>query len=392
VSLQKIAVNRQVRMLSQALDSAQELIVLADLEGNCLYANPAFCARTNSTAGTITGVNMVEFHKQCNHAELIDEVVSSIAAAGGWQGEINLCGLNSSSPLPVLLSVSPVLDENGNAVAQVGVARDITKQKQMEEKLNNFNRELQEKIAERTESLHAAKKFAEMANRAKSEFLANMSHELRTPLNSILGFSQVISAGMAGPVSHDQLEYINDIRKSGEHLLGLINEILDLSKIETGAMKLQLKETQVAGLIESAAALFKEKALRHGKGIELNISPRVKSIFCDETKIKQVFVNLLANAMKFSGDNTNIGIDAERVDNCWVEISVWDHGCGIAEEDMDKLFKPFSQVDQSLQRRHEGTGLGLSLCKQIVELHTGKIWVESEPGKGSRFFFMLRDY
>ena len=228
----------------------------------------------------------------------------------------------------------------------------------------------------------------EAANRHKSEFLANMSHELRTPLNAIIGFSEVLGERLFGELNEKQAEYTDDILSSGRHLLSLINEILDLSKVEAGRMELELATFDLPLAIENARTFVRERAVRHGITIDLSVDERLGELMGDERKIKQILLNLLSNAVKFTPEGGRIGINARQTDGV-VEISVSDTGIGIAPEDQPKIFEEFRQVGTDYAHKTEGTGLGLTLAKKFVELHGGKIWVESEVGKGSKFMFTL---
>jgi signal transduction histidine kinase len=248
--------------------------------------------------------------------------------------------------------------------------------------------QMEEKVRERTRELEEARKSAEAANKAKSDFLSNMSHELRTPLNSIIGFSEVIRDGTAGPLTPDQEAYLKDIWESGKHLQRIINNILDLSKIDAGMMDLDLDDFYLKELLDGSLSLFRDKAQRRRITLSAEIGDEVDLVTADKTKIKQVSLNLLANAVKFTPDNGRVGISASRNDG-GVTVSVWDTGIGISPEECSRLFQPFLQLDNTLTRKYEGTGLGLHLSRKIVELHGGRIWVESEPGKGSRFSFTI---
>jgi GAF domain-containing protein len=228
----------------------------------------------------------------------------------------------------------------------------------------------------------------EAANRHKSEFLANMSHELRTPLNAIIGFSEVLGERLFGALNEKQAEYTDDILTSGRHLLSLINEILDLSKVEAGRMELELAAFDLPLAIDNARTFVRERATKHGITLDVNVDDRLGEYVGDERKIKQILLNLLSNAVKFTPEGGRIGINARQTNGA-VEISVSDTGIGIAPEDQPKIFEEFRQVGSDYAHKTEGTGLGLTLAKKFVELHGGRIWVESEVGKGSKFTFTL---
>ena len=228
----------------------------------------------------------------------------------------------------------------------------------------------------------------EAANRHKSEFLANMSHELRTPLNAIIGFSEVLQEKLFGELNEKQAEYTDDILTSGRHLLSLINEILDLSKVEAGRMELELATFDLPLAIDNARTFVRERATKHGITLDVDVDDRLGDIVGDERKIKQILLNLLSNAVKFTPEGGRIGINARQTDGS-VEISVSDTGIGISPEDQPTVFEEFRQVGGDYAHKKEGTGLGLTLAKKFVELHGGRIWVESEVGKGSRFIFTL---
>jgi GAF domain-containing protein len=228
----------------------------------------------------------------------------------------------------------------------------------------------------------------EAANRHKSEFLANMSHELRTPLNAIIGFSEVLGERLFGELNEKQAEYTDDILTSGRHLLSLINEILDLSKVEAGRMELELVTFDLPLAIDNARTFVRERATKHGIALDVAVDDRLGDIVGDERKIKQILLNLLSNAVKFTPEGGRIGINARQTDGV-VEISVTDTGIGISQEDQPKIFEEFRQVGSDNAHKVEGTGLGLTLAKKFVELHGGRIWVESEVGKGSKFTFTL---
>ncbi|HUM14286.1 MAG TPA: GAF domain-containing protein [Candidatus Nitrosotalea sp.] len=243
------------------------------------------------------------------------------------------------------------------------------------------NARLFHEIADKSRQLEAA-------SRHKSEFLANMSHELRTPLNAVIGFSEVLLQRMFGDLNAKQDEYLKDIYASGQHLLSLINDILDLSKIEAGRMELTPAPFHLPSALENAVTLVKERAARHGIALQLDIDPRLGEVMGDERKVKQVLLNLLSNSVKFTPEGGRITLKASRTDGA-VEIAVTDTGIGIAPEDQAAIFEEFRQVGTDETRKQEGTGLGLTLAKKFVELHGGRIWVESDLGHGSTFTFTL---
>jgi signal transduction histidine kinase len=226
----------------------------------------------------------------------------------------------------------------------------------------------------------------EAASRHKSEFLATMSHELRTPLNAIIGFSQVLKQQMYGPLNERQADYVDDVLSSGQHLLNLINDILDLAKVEAGRMELQPSTFELPQLLENAASMVRERATRQGIGLTVATDSSVGEMEGDERKVKQILFNLLSNAVKFTPSGGSITLAARAADGELV-ISVQDTGIGISADDQEKIFEEFYQVGAS--RTQEGTGLGLALTRRLVELHRGQLTVESAPGVGSTFTVTL---
>jgi signal transduction histidine kinase len=222
----------------------------------------------------------------------------------------------------------------------------------------------------------------EAASRHKSEFLATMSHELRTPLNAIIGFSQVLKQQMYGPLNERQTDYVDDVLSSGQHLLNLINDILDLAKVEAGRMELQPSTFQLPELLENAASMVRERATRQGIGLIVATDDSVEGMDGDERKVKQILFNLLSNAVKFTPSGGKVTLAARSTEE-QVVIAVQDTGIGISADELDKIFEEFYQVGAS--RTQEGTGLGLALTRRLVELHGGQLTVESEPGVGSTF-------
>ncbi|MFQ5656777.1 MAG: response regulator [Candidatus Methylomirabilales bacterium] len=254
--------------------------------------------------------------------------------------------------------------------------------------IQGFNEMLTE-IQERDSALMASKEKAEAATRAKSEFLANMSHELRTPLNAIIGFSEILLDESLGHLSREERrEFLGNIHNSGRHLLGLINDILDLSKIEAGRMEIRPEECPIGEALNGVLNTIKPMATPKNIAIEVTLDPQLSTVSADVVKFKQILYNLLSNAMKFTPEGGNVYVRASAREE-WAEFSVRDTGIGIKPEDRERVFQEFQQVEMSAARQYEGTGLGLALAKKFVELHGGRIWVESEVGKGSTFTFTM---
>jgi signal transduction histidine kinase len=252
---------------------------------------------------------------------------------------------------------------------------------QMAERVQELITGLERRVAERTQAL-------EVASRHKSEFLANMSHELRTPLNAIVGFSQVLKQKLFGEVNDKQDEYLDDILSSADHLLSLINDILDLSKVEAGQVELERGLFSLREALERGVVMVRERAVKNGVQLSLELDPNVDLVEGDERRIRQVVFNLLSNAVKFTPAGGRVDVSTSRVGG-EVQVAVTDTGPGIADGDQARIFEEFQQAHSGNGERPEGTGLGLALSRSLVELHGGRIWVESEAGKGSTFTFTI---
>ena len=265
--------------------------------------------------------------------------------------------------IPVSITVGPIFDESGNVIGAVEVFRDISKERELLESIKR-------------------------ANALKDQFLANVSHELRTPLNSIIGFSELLKEQVIGPLNEKQLQYVQNILQSGEHLLSLINDILDLSKVEAGTLEVESVPINLKEVLQWGLFMQKERAKKHNISLNLDVDGEIGVVRTDPTRLKQILFNLLSNAVKFTPDGGSVSVKAKKL-NGEIQISVSDNGIGIPKDRIDDIFEPFVQLDSSLSRQYEGTGLGLALTRRLVELLGGRIWVESQLGKGSTFHFTI---
>lgn len=269
-------------------------------------------------------------------------------------------------------------------------AWDITERRRIESELAEERNQLAQRVEDRTADLSRANSNLARALRVKDEFLANMSHELRTPLNAILGLSESLSEQVAGPLNEKQTRYLSTINESGHHLLSLINDILDLAKIEAGQITLDINKVDVNSVCQASLRMIKQLAQKKNQDVSFEIDPDLGLMWADERRLKQMIVNLLSNAVKFTPDSGRLGLEVHGDrDGNKVIISVWDRGIGISDNDIERLFRPFVQLDTGLAREVTGTGLGLALVAQMAQLHGGSVSVESQTGQGSRFTIML---
>lgn len=380
--------------LSTTLHSIGDAVLATDTAGRITRMNPVAERLTGWLAAEAQGRPVEEVFRIVNE-ETRAPAVAQVLAAGEIRGLANhsLLIARDGSEHPVTNSAAPISDAAGGVSGVVLVFRDVTKERQAEQALHHLNETL------------------EQANRAKSDFLANMSHELRTPLNAIIGFSEMLKDGLLGELDAKQRGFIADIYDAGIHLLSLINDILDLSKVEAGMLQLELDAADVAALLIASPLIVKEKALAHRIRLDTQIDPALGAMLADERKLKQIVYNLLSNAVKFTPEGGAVSLRARRCTRAevafdgsmparlialppgddleFIAITVEDTGVGIAEELLPKLFEPFMQVDSSAARRQGGTGLGLSLVRRLAELHGGAVGVASRPGIGSRFCVWL---
>lgn len=347
------------------LNSLSELVVFMDLDLRIVWANRASLNHAGLKLEDIIGHRYEEF------SPMSDAVSGKSFAQKALEFGNEVLGEAITPDGKVwMIRTNLIKDEDGKVTGVLQTGLDITARKRSEEKL------LQAKLE------------AEAASCTKSEFLANMSHELRTPLNSIIGFSDILLERVFGDMNAKQLKYVNNISASGKHLLGLINDILDLSKVEAGKMELRYSEFSIASVFEDVKGTLSHLAQAKSLEIGFKVEPDFGDLQADRSRLIQILYNLVSNAIKFTPEGGSVSVHCKKSGNRAL-FSVTDTGIGISSEDQKKLFQPFTQIDSSSSREYCGTGLGLALVKKIVNLHRGDIWVESEPEKGSTFMFTI---
>jgi len=384
----------ELKLRAQLLDGAIDSIFLQDFDGNFIYVNEA--------AGKAHGYSRKELMKMKLRQVIAPERVSRLDS--GFQemlekGQVIFESVHlrkDGSIMPVAVHGRTI--ESGGRKLLLTVIRDITERKRMErelqkrsEQLDAQNEELQSQAEElmiQKQELIEKTEEVERANKLKSEFLANMSYGLRTPLSVIIGFSQLMIDGVPGKINAEQKQCLSDILDSSQHLLNLINEVLDLSKIESGKVGLKLENIALPEVVESLTKTMMPILAPRKQSLDIEVEKGLPPVRADKAQLRAVLFNLLSNATKFTPDGGKLKIEVVR-DDIWCQVSVIDNGIGIEKENQERIFEPFCQLDNPLMEKKKGTGLGLAVVKQIIEKHGGRIWVESEYGKGSRFTFTL---
>ena len=290
------------------------------------------------------------------------------------------------SPVDVAITISPIRDEQGKVIGASKIVRDISREKADELALRKAKEELEQRVSERTRELTQANERLKEVDRLKSEFLATMSHELRTPLNSIIGFTEIIKGGRTGRVNEKQAQYLEMAYASAKHLLNLINDLLDLSRIEAGREEVFIESFELLSVAREAVQTVEPIAQRKNLTLEMNVNAP-GPIYSDRKKLYQILLNLLSNAVKFT-EHGRVRLEAQAVDN-QLTVTVADTGVGMTPEQLTSLFEAFRRGEASARRVYEGTGLGLYLCKKLVMLLGGEIHAQSESGKGSRLSFTI---
>jgi PAS domain S-box-containing protein len=359
----------EIRKLSQAFHQSDSTIIFTDLDGNMEYVNPSFTRITGYTREEAIGKNPRILSAGQQQPEFFKKMWEEILNGNTWKGEFINKKKNGEVYYEYAI-ISLIKNSEGMITNYFAIQNDISDRKQMEN------------------DLRTAIKQAEEASNIKSEFLANMSHELRTPLNGILGFVQVLEGQIYGNLNKEQLDYFNIIKESGNHLLEMVNDILDLAKIEAGKSMIKMKPFDFGRMLERSPDIIHTIAFKKQIQIEVKSQSGLGVLNGDETKLKQVIFNLLSNAVKFTEPGKKIGIDAKIEDDNFI-VTVWDEGIGISEIDLNKIFDPFEQIKGAKTAKGKGTGLGLAISKRLIELHKGTLTVTSKVGEGSHFIITL---
>lgn len=376
---------KEITFLAHAFKSINENVTITDIDDNIIFVNHSLLATYGYSKDELIGKNINILRSSRNPQELIRKIQPS-TLKGGWQGEL-LNKRKDGSEFPISLRTTIIFDKANQPTALVGVSSDITKRKKEEHELMLHRDHLEELVKQRTLELEIEKENAQSADRLKSAFLATMSHELRTPLNSIIGFSGILMQERPGPLNPEQKKQLGMVQTSARHLLSLINDVLDISKIEAGQLKINLGLFNIPEVIFKAVETNKTMAEKKNIPINVFISQDVNEIMSDKLRVQQILINLVNNAVKFTEVGA-VGIECHK-NSDFIIIKVKDSGIGIEKEQIERLFKPFTQVDTGLTRKHEGTGLGLSICKKLLDMLKGTIEIESEFGSGSVFTVKL---
>lgn len=362
---------KEIADIKFALDQST-IVAMTDRKGDITYVNDAFCRISKYSEHELIGQNHRIINSGHHPHEFFVNMWKSIANGKVWKNEIKNRAKDGSYYW-VDTTIVPFLDPHtGKPYQYVAIRHDITNRKALELELEQ------------------AKEVAESANKKKSQFLTNMSHELRTPLNAVISYSQMMKQGIAGEITEKQYKYANNIEVSGKHLLDMVNDILDIAKIEAGKIQLSFQPFQLKLLLLELQDILTGMADQKKVQLGFHLDPILESITADPIRLRQIFFNLISNALKFNRENGQVHVKVfPDSDGQWLIGEVQDTGIGISADKLDELFTEFYQVDSSMSRLHEGTGLGLALTKHLVKLHGGDIFVTSEKDVGSTFSFRI---
>ncbi len=393
IVLQRLYANDQLLQSLQEwqsfIENANTPIIGIDNNGKLTEWNRAAAQTTGYNKEDVLGQNLINKFIHPEYKTTVNEV-AKLALEGVPTSNFEFPLITEDNKRIILLmNITPRKSTNGKIVGAIGVGQDITEIDYLRTELQSERISLARRVDERTAELSLANVRLAKAAKLKDEFLANMSHELRTPLNAILGVSESLQEGIYGGLTERQYQKVQDVEESGRHLLSLINEILDLAKIEAGKITLDYSTVNIKQLCFASLRFIKQAAFKKQITVNQDIDVTIENFMADEKRMKQVLVNLLSNAVKFTPDGGELGLNVKLVSPDEIQFEVWDKGIGISEKSFDKLFKPFEQIDSKLSRNYEGTGLGLALVKNLVSLHNGSVSVKSKVGKGSCFTLHL---
>ncbi|MGE3889815.1 MAG: PAS domain S-box protein, partial [Vicinamibacterales bacterium] len=382
----------ELRKLSRAVEQASESIVITDATGAIEYVNDSLVQVSGYPRAELIGRNPRILQSGRTPRATYEAMWAALRAGRRWTGEFHN-RRKDGGEYTEAVSISPVRDADGRVTHYVAVKEDVTEKRHTELELERHRHELEELVTERTTQFEDARRQAEAANEAKSAFLANMSHEIRTPMNGVLGMLELLARTR---MTRDQREMLRTARDSGRTLLGIIDDILDFSKIEAGRLEIESVPTTMAEIVESLCDSLVPVASRKSVDLSVFVAPEIpRRLLVDPLRLRQVLLNLISNAIKFSGGRTDsrgrvaLRVTIARADPLVLEFTVTDNGIGMSTEVMGRLFTPFTQAEVSTTRRYGGTGLGLTICKRLVDLMDGRIAVWSEVGVGSRFTVTL---
>jgi two-component system cell cycle sensor histidine kinase PleC len=401
-----LAVRGQDGIATRMVGSIGDITERKQRESVLKASEARFRSLIEAAASVIVVIDSAGLLREFNReAERVFGVYRDAVIDQQWSWVLNMQGGDFAARLAAARAGEPVRDcelvtgegtvlswnlarlDDGSSIIAVG--QDVTRRHEAELALMEANETLERRVAERTAELEAARAQAEAASKAKSDFVANMSHELRTPLNAIIGFSDVMRLRVMGPLGNARYEdYIESIWESGTHLLGLINDILDMAKIESGQFGLRTELVAVGDLLQSACRLMREKAKAIGVHLDIAVDGRLGIIRLDPLRFRQVVLNLVSNALKFTPPGGTVEVALEHHEG-HVRLKVSDTGIGMSPDELQHAMRPFVQVDSSLARRFQGTGLGLPLTKSFVEMHGGSLKIHSVPGQGTAVTVLL---
>ncbi|MDK9726009.1 MAG: PAS domain S-box protein [Sterolibacteriaceae bacterium MAG5] len=379
----------QLRKLSRAVEQSPASIVITDVKGSIEYVNDAFLSVTGYGREEVIGQNPRILHSGKTPQATYEGLWQTLAQGLSWRGEFHNRRKDGSEYVEIAV-VAPIRQADGSISHYVAVKEDITEKKRIGQELDRHRLHLEELVAERTAELSVARRQAEVANQAKSAFLANMSHEIRTPMNAILGLTHLMRR--AGLVA-EQAERLNRVEGAAQHLLTILNDILDLSKIEAGRMQLELADFALDGVLDQVRSLIGAQAAAKGLQVEVDRGEAPRFLHGDQMRLRQALLNYASNAVKFT-ERGSVALRArllvEEGDDLLLRFEVQDTGIGISAEAQQRLFAAFEQADASTTRRFGGIGLGLAITRRLAQMMGGEVGVESAPGRGSLFWFTAR--